>query len=1674
MMYIRMKKAFKIIIYTLCSILILVLIAVGLLTTPAGENFVREKAVTFLRDKLKTEVQIGKLNYTLPTMIELGDVLLKDQQNDTLLSVGSLRVDISMLKLLSNRLEVNKIELRNGVVNLYRTAPDTTFNFDYIAKAFSSPPDPAKKDTPTDTSGRMELNVHKLVLSYIDVRFDDYTGGSRFNVKLDTLYAGISKVDPYHMDFGLTKLYVNNLAAALVADTSYLPKVVDTTNGGPLPFIAADELDLNNVSFEMSNRPEKFFFSTSVHQLTVHPKIIDLNSQNIGIADFSITKAAIKIKQGKTKAQAITVEKIDTTKNNKWRVIANTFKIDGLDFFMDDENKAHQKTGIDYAHLGVEDLMLDAEKVWYTTDTIAATLNNVSVKEQSGLNLKKLQTTFAYYPQGAYLHNLYLETDNTLLRNMVEIKYPSIDALSKSPQLVEVKINIDSSVVGMRDIVLLAPQLQTQPLFRKYGKERLNLTAIADGKMSDLDITKFVVDGPDNTHVNIDGNVGGLPDAGNLKYNLKIHRLQSTRSLIAALLPATLLKQINPPAQFNITGHVSGTTTVYNPDLMATTSDGNLLIQGTLSIAKKGNEHYDLRVKADKLNVGKLLRKDTLIQYITANVTAKGNSFHINTMNAMLKGEIQSAGFKGYNYSNINFEGKVADKNGNIDLVSKDPNAVLSLNAKADFKNKYPAVIAKLIIDSTDLQALKFSKDELKIHANVDADFPVLNPDYPDGKVVINKPVVRVNGERYMLDSLYVSSTPTADSGNYVVVNMDVLQAVISGHTPLSQIGNIVQSHINRHYNPQGDTTVVKTTANYDLAIKAVVIDRPLLHTLLPGLKYMDTIKLDAGVTPNTLFANIKAPRLQYSNMEIYNVNADVKGADSAFTYGVTVDKFMQDNLQFWYTSIGGNIRNKEITTRINIADSAKSDRFSLGAVYTQARDSQKVSITNPMKLNYKDWQVSTPNTIVLGKDGLYIQNFRISSGGESISINSETPQFISPMVVAINDFMLSNITEIISKDTLLADGVLNTNLSLKNITTNPEIAGTLGIRNLSVLNDTIGNVDAELKSANANEAEAKIAINGRGNDVVLTGFYYPQPVNGNNFDLTLDVNAINVQSMEGLAMQQIKSSSGYVRGKLKITGTITKPVVVGELHTDNLQTTVTTLGAPFKMPTEKILFTQNGIEFDNFKIVDEQGQKATISGKINTTDFKNLRLDLNLRARKFQALNSEKKQDQLFYGRLLFSSNLNINGTTSAPKVDGSITIHDSTKFTVAIPKKQAGIEERKGIVEFVDMDDTANKSILPVKQADSTIATYAFNKGTDINVNVEIEKQATFNVIIDEGTGDFLSVKGNATLNTAMRQDGSLGITGKYELNNGFYELNYNLIKRRFEIQPGSAIIFTGDPLTANVDITAIYTANIPPYDLVEKQVSDPAQLVYYKQRIPFQVKLKLSGEILKPEIAFDITLPENKGLGVSTDVSSLVEAKLSQIRSNASELNKQVFAVLILNRFVADNPFESGTSTSAEFIARQSVSRFISEQLNNFAKDLVGGIDLSLDLESSEDYTSGQKRNRTDLNVAASKRLLNDRLTITVGNNFGLEGQSQTKQNTSLIPGNLSADYQLSRDGRYMIRLYRKNDNTDILQGYVIETGTSFIITLEYNRFRNLFINRKKQIQRMRQEQSKGAGN
>ena len=301
-----------------------------------------------------------------------------------------------------------------------------------------------------------------------------------------------------------------------------------------------------------------------------------------------------------------------------------------------------------------------------------------------------------------------------------------------------------------------------------------------------------------------------------------------------------------------------------------------------------------------------------------------------------------------------------------------------------------------------------------------------------------------------------------------------------------------------------------------------------------------------------------------------------------------------------------------------------------------------------------------------------------------------------------------------------------------------------------------------------------------------------------------------------------------------------------------------------------------------------------------------------------------------------------------------------------------------------------------------------------------------------------------------------GKTNLTGKYEFTEGSYEMSFNLIRRKFDIKPGSYLIWNGEPTSANIDITAIYEVETAPIDLLGDQLGAISSAVRntYKQKIPFQTLLKMEGELLKPEISFDILLPSGN-YNVSSDIVTASQAKLEQLRQEPSELNKQVFALLLLNRFIGENPFASEAGgASAESFARQSVSKILSQQLNDLAGDLIKGVQLDFDLDSTEDYSSGQMENRTDLNVNLSKQLLNDRLTVTVGSSFGLEGEERKNQEANNIAGDLSAAYSLTSDGRYKVRAYRKNEYQMAVQGQIIETGVAFVVTMDYNKFRELF--------------------
>ncbi len=324
---------------------------------------------------------------------------------------------------------------------------------------------------------------------------------------------------------------------------------------------------------------------------------------------------------------------------------------------------------------------------------------------------------------------------------------------------------------------------------------------------------------------------------------------------------------------------------------------------------------------------------------------------------------------------------------------------------------------------------------------------------------------------------------------------------------------------------------------------------------------------------------------------------------------------------------------------------------------------------------------------------------------------------------------------------------------------------------------------------------------------------------------------------------------------------------------------------------------------------------------------------------------------------------------------------------------------------------------------------------------------------MIVDERTGDALSVRGRASLSGAMNKNGKLTLTGNYVLDDGDYNLSFKMLKRKFNLQRGSTITWTGDPTGATIDITATYLCTTAPISLVGNQMSGMSQeeINKYNQKLPFLVNLKMQGLLLKPIVTFSITLPP-----AESALWQNVDSKLAELNSNVPEVNKQVFALLLFNTFISENPFEStsGGNSDAALMASQSASSILTSQLNQLAGGFGKRVDLSLNVNSNQTYnTSGQAVNQTALQVGVSKNLFGDRVKVSVGSDFQLSGAS-LGPNASNMAGNVNIDYTLTPDGKYMVKVYSMNQYNTVVQGQVVQTGVSFIVTLDFDTFNELF--------------------
>ncbi len=1649
-----MRQFFKIIAIILFALVLLIVGLFFYLQTSAGQDFLTQRVTSYLKSKIDKPFSIKKISYKIPDWISLEGVYFSDNKGDTLIEGQKLYVNMDMLGLMKNQVSINELNLENIRVNIKRTLPDTTFNFAYIIKAFGTPNSNTKQDT---TKGvPLTYKITNIKLKNVSIKYlDDFTGVDA-KVHLSNTKTSFSDFDPTTSKYHLDKLVLDggnmNLRLyALIPNT----KQEESASSDTLDF-AFTELDAKNINWKVAEETSGLVNSVKLGRLNAKANQVYLSGEKIHLksVDLYNTDASVTFLRKKSIQKPSTTS--TKTEPNHWKVLVDKIFFDKNNIVYQDQNQPIRKRGFDYNNLKINNLKLNSERFYYSENQISGWIYSGSFKEKSGFELQNLQTDFAYTNRQTYLKKLLFKTPQSILRDEFVLNYNSFNELTNNIGKVRIKTNLKNSQLAFKDILLLAPNLAETLPFKGNEKEVLKFNGGISGTINNMKISQFSMTGFDQAKLNLQGQITGLPDINKTILNLNVTELSITKKDLLKVAPkGSIPDNIELPQKVVIIGKISGKIDNLTLNTNLKSDLGNASFNGSLvNITADKNQQYDGKIAFENFEMGKFLKQTEKIGKITLSANVKGTGFDPKTMKAAIEGTIQQAELQRYNYKNVVLQVSLANQIALLKGNIKDPNISLDIDSKFDISQAFPSIKGNIKIAELNLKPLGLYAENIGIRGDIDVDMQNTNPDNPSGTITINQGTLLQDGKPIKIENTTLTASNNAE-GKKITIDAPFVKGNLKGNFNYLQISDIIIGTINRYF-VIPDVAYKPILTPYNLSFDAKFVKHPLLQAFLPALTRLDTSRMTASINSqaDTIFkANLSLPYLEYDTIQVSKVQFSMIGDANNLVYQGKLDGVNFTGFKVRKTSLTGDIHNNTASFKATFKDSVEKDRHQvIGLVQNIDNQYQIKFRKGGLLLNYAPWEVDSTGYIQYGKAGLLVNHFNIASGNQKLSINSTTTTANGPIDITSDSLDIQNFVTLFVPDSTLAGGKIDGKILLSNYMASPSFTGDVVVSNFRFQKTPIGDLKVNVFNETANKITAKASLLNQSNDIQLSGNYYLNTKN--SLDLNLIINKLGAETVEAFSFGQLRRAKGNLNGQASIKGSTDNPLLKGNLNFSKVAFDVSQLGSRYLIDGQNLFFDGQTIRLKQFTVSDTLNQPLKVDGTVVLSNIPSVKYDLTIDTKNFMVLNSTRKDNGFFYGKGFVDANLSLQGISEKAKIEGDIKVRENSKISVVVPDSFDELSESDGVVIFVNNKNQAEKIKADSLQQQRFINDFV----SEISLNIEADEKSEFTIVVDEINGDNLVVKGNARLNAGVNTDGQPYILGSYDLTEGRYGLTFEVLKKQFSIQKGSNIVWTGDPMNADVNITAIYTANTAPLDLMENTVSENIDL--YRQKMNFEVLLTMAGKLSKPDVSFQIKASETQRL-VSNQVITSVKERLTNLEAN--EVNKQVFALLILNRFFSEKSSDffssSGGGVNAEAFARQSVSKLLSDQLDRFASDLIKGVNLNVNLSSTQDFFNGESSSRTDLSLGLSKAFFNDKIEVKVGRNFELENTSKISRNPSEVFDNINVNYKLTNDGRYLFKAFRKNQYQSVLEGFIVETGIGFTVTMEYGKFNEVFHKKQK---------------
>lgn len=1647
----KKKKRYKLLRifgWILFSIIMFLLLIIGIIRSPWGQSFIVEKAVNYVSDKTNTKVELKRAFVGFDGDIIIEGLFLEDKNGDTLVYSKSLEADIPIWPIIKGSgIGVDAIDWQGLRANIHREDSIQGFNFQFLIDAFATETqEPQPQDT---TAAPLNIIIGDVTLNNINVDYNDAVLGIESKFIVDHLETEMETTDLENMIFRADELLLENSKIKFFQ----FPVPVDpNAEPVPLPILSANKLTIKNTQAQYKAYAERIAAELEIQDFSAKLPNIDLPSNTFELDEIYLANSNI----------LINTEFEDNAITKKVKEVANEIKDDIVSFEWPDLRFSVPEIEIENSNITyrvantqikkgtfnpdiveLKDVNIKGSNIALGNKSITTNVEFANFKEGSGFQLKNLGFNSKVTDTNTDVSSVNLSLNRNRISNgSIKASYPSIKALIEQPEKSRLDAKIPSFQLDLAEIFQFQPSLKENEYLVTLSKKLLTGNVSANGVLSAVNIPNATINWGKATKISANATIKNAIDTDNLAFEVPRFKANTIKEDLLQFVSEEELG-VNLPEDVELKGNLYGNLTAVTTDATLTTSQGFATVDGSFDFV---NEiAFDANLEIKEYDVGALMQNPE-IGKLSLTVDTEGSGSSINTLDATLEAVVTEFSFKDYEIKDLKLEGKFNKGEGELTSKYKDRNLNIDLSSEIVLDSIATRASIYLDVIGADLQALGLMQRDVRTGLKLAADFEGNLEDF-DVISTIGEGVVVYDDNTYLLGDVLATAHVRKDTTSIWVDNK-LLNLTLESNSNPQQFSKALQDHVFSYF--YRDVSVSDTIAKpVNLNLKATIRQAPILNEVfLVNLQDLDTVAINVKFQQDKrkLLADINAPHINYSGIELDSL---------AFTMETNADQ-IDFNLGFKEVKAGPiNIqrtifKGKQANNELNLDFIAFEDDEKMIQIQTQTTgDSDKLRfhvIPDSLIIQKRLWQTPADNELILAKNVFDFNNFIFSRGEQSVAFLDDLQRAKNHLAVEFKNFELAEFLNYLNPEEEFAKGTLTGQVIVEEPFGNTGLVADFNVSNLSMLDVPLGTLTVDANTAGGNKYDFEALLKGGEIDLDFTGDYLANQ-QGAQLNINLDINQFNMSALEGFSLGAIKETDGSFNGHFDISGTPTKPKYDGALNFKQAAFNIAALNTAFTLPSETLSINNEGLKMSNFTIKDENGNSLVVDGNVGTESFINPTFDLRIEANKFQVINATKEDNDLVYGQAQFDATATIKGDLQIPIVDVKATIDENTDITYVMPSATVNVEERDGIVIFVNRE---NPDAILTRQEEQT-ATFA---GFDIKALIKVGENAKVTIVIDEETGDNFNVYGKGDFDFTMNPNGRMTLTGAYDVSGGHYEMSlYNLVNRRFEIDPSSRVSWAGDPFDAELDVRAVYDVETSAAPLMEgggTSALGPQERQRFRQVLPFYVYLNIDGELTAPVITFALDMPEDE----QGAIGGQVYGRVQQVNQQDGELNRQVFSLLVLNRFYPEGN-NDGSRGGVASIARDNINDALSDQLNVVSDKLLSntGVELEFGLDSYTDYQGDTPQERTQLEIAAKKKLFNDRLIVSVGSDVDIQGSSTTDEATPLI-GNVSLEYILTENGRYRLKGFRRNEFENVIDGQTIVSGIALIFTQEFNKFDELW--------------------